>query len=113
MNKENYPELLPFGFPNGNYNGIINFLLIYIYTFSAMMRRMARLVLNRWLTNNSGYPHISWVFEQKWFRYPSGQFISMTGARYFSRIRSYPVTSRKRGFSPYDKLFSVFNPEIR
>lgn len=34
----------------------------------------------------------------------SGQFKSMKTARHFCRIRSYLMTSKKMGSSPYDKL---------
>lgn len=38
----------------------------------------------------------------------SGQFKSMSRARHFCRIRSYLMTSKKNGHSPYDKLNSLF-----
>ncbi len=41
----------------------------------------------------------------------SGQFKSMKTARYFCRIRSYLMTSKKMGSSPYDKLNVLFYPE--
>jgi transposase len=41
----------------------------------------------------------------------SGQFKSMKSARYFCRIRSYLMTSKKRGYSPFDKLCDLFNPQ--
>jgi transposase len=41
----------------------------------------------------------------------SGQFKSMAGAKHFCRIRSYLMTSKKKGFSPFDKLCSIFDPE--
>ena len=34
----------------------------------------------------------------------SGQFKSMNGAKYFCRIRSYLMTMKKKGHSPFDKL---------
>ncbi len=42
----------------------------------------------------------------------SGQFKSMNGAKYFCRIRSYLMTMRKRGYSPYDRLCGLFDPEF-
>lgn len=41
----------------------------------------------------------------------SGQFKNMKSARHFCRIRSYLMTSKKNGHSPYDKLSSLFDPE--
>lgn len=41
----------------------------------------------------------------------SGQFKSMASAKYFCRIRSYLMTAKKNGNSPYDKLNSLFYPE--
>jgi transposase len=41
----------------------------------------------------------------------SGQFKSMKSARYFCRIRSYLMTSKKTGNSPYDKLNNLFFSE--
>jgi transposase len=41
----------------------------------------------------------------------SGQFKSLKSARYFCRIRSYLMTSKKTGSSPFDKLNSLFFPE--
>lgn len=38
----------------------------------------------------------------------SGQFKSMSSAKYFCRIRSYLMTSKKNGKSPYDKLNYLF-----
>ena len=43
----------------------------------------------------------------------SGQFKSMSGAKYFCRIRSYLMTMRKRGYAPLDKLQALFSSEIR
>ena len=34
----------------------------------------------------------------------SGQFKSMASARHFCRIRSYLITAKKTGYSPFDKL---------
>ena len=42
----------------------------------------------------------------------SGCFKSMNGAKYFCRIRSYILTMRKRGISPYAKMIELFNPEL-
>ena len=41
----------------------------------------------------------------------SGQFKSMKSARHFCRIRSYLMTAKKTGNSPYDKLNHLFFPE--
>ena len=41
----------------------------------------------------------------------SGCFKSMNGAKYFCRIRSYILTMRKRGISPYAKMIELFDPE--
>jgi transposase len=41
----------------------------------------------------------------------SGQFKSMKSARHFCRIRSYLMTAKKSGNSPYDKLNGLFFPE--
>lgn len=41
----------------------------------------------------------------------SGQFKSMASARHFCRIRSYLMTAKKTGNSPYDKLNHLFYPE--
>ena len=41
----------------------------------------------------------------------SGQFKSLQTAKYFCRIRSCLMTSKKRGISPYDKLSLVFTPK--
>lgn len=38
----------------------------------------------------------------------SGQFKSMTGAKHFSRIRSFLMTNKKKGHSPFDKLTEIF-----
>lgn len=43
----------------------------------------------------------------------SGQFKSMSGARHFSRIRSYLMTNKKRGHSPFDKLTETFAPQLK
>ena len=41
----------------------------------------------------------------------SGQFKSMASAKHFCRIRSYLMTAKKTGNSPYDKLNHLFYPE--
>ncbi len=41
----------------------------------------------------------------------SGQFKSMASAKHFCRIRSYLMTAKKTGNSPYDKLNYLFFPE--
>ena len=41
----------------------------------------------------------------------SGQFKGMNGAKYFCRIRSYLMTSKKQGLSPFDKLVCLFDPD--
>jgi transposase len=41
----------------------------------------------------------------------SGQFKSMNGAKYFCRIRSYLMTMKKKGHSPFDKLCDLFDTE--
>ena len=41
----------------------------------------------------------------------SSQFKNMKTAKYFCRIRSYLMTSKKKGNSPYDKLNEIFYPE--
>ena len=41
----------------------------------------------------------------------SGQFKSIASAKYFCRIRSYLMTAKKNGNSPYDKLNQLFYPE--
>ena len=41
----------------------------------------------------------------------SGQFKNMKSAKHFCRIRSFLMTSKKNGHSPYDKLSDVFRPE--
>ena len=41
----------------------------------------------------------------------SGQFKSMAGAKHFCRIRSYLMTSKKKGHSPFDKLCCLFDIE--
>jgi len=38
----------------------------------------------------------------------SSQFKTIKTARYFCRIRSFIITSKKKGHSPYDKLTSIF-----
>ncbi len=42
----------------------------------------------------------------------SGQFKNMSSAKYFCRIRSYLMTSKKKGHSPFDKLCQIFDPEV-
>ena len=41
----------------------------------------------------------------------SSQFKNMKTAKCFCRIRSYLMTSKKKGNSPYDKLNEIFYPE--
>jgi transposase len=41
----------------------------------------------------------------------SGQFKSMASAKHFCRIRSYLMTTKNAGNSPYDKLNHLFYPE--
>jgi transposase len=41
----------------------------------------------------------------------SGCFRSMAGAKYFCRIRSYLLTSIKRGHSPYQQMIKLFDPD--
>ena len=41
----------------------------------------------------------------------SGQFKTMASAKHFCRIRSYLMTAKKTGNSPYDKLNHLFYPE--
>ena len=41
----------------------------------------------------------------------SGQFKSIASAKYFCRIRSYLMTAKKNGNSPYDKLNQLFYSE--
>ena len=38
----------------------------------------------------------------------SGQFKSMKGAKFFSRTRSFLMTHKKQGSSPFDKLTELF-----
>ncbi len=42
----------------------------------------------------------------------SGCFRSMAGAKYFARIRSYLLTTKKRGGSPLDAINQVFTPKL-
>ncbi len=42
----------------------------------------------------------------------SGCFRSMAGAKYFARIRSYLLTTKKRGGSPIDAINQVFTPKL-
>lgn len=42
----------------------------------------------------------------------SGQFKSMKGAKYFSRIRSFLMTNKKQGHSPFDKLTEIFESQV-
>ena len=41
----------------------------------------------------------------------SGQFKSIASAKHFCRIRSYLMTAKKTGNSPYDKLNQLFYPK--
>jgi transposase len=41
----------------------------------------------------------------------SGQFKTLVSARHFCRIRSYLMTSKKKGYSPFDKLCELFHVE--
>ncbi len=42
----------------------------------------------------------------------AGHFKSMSGAKHFCRIRSYLMTSKKKGHSPFDKFVQLFDPEF-